>query len=108
MLTGQAGEAGQPQLMAFSFLIPLELKARHERRGVTRVARVELFLKPTWIGRGERLVTSVLALQNLVCCRSELSFNTGLRNVSTLFLLRINADLVRIANFMRRRRRRIY
>src|SRR6185312_10324476 len=31
----------------------------------------ELFLKPTWIDRGEWLNTSVLALQNLVCCRSE-------------------------------------
>jgi hypothetical protein len=51
---------------AGSFLIfgPRELKARHKRRGVTRALLVKLFLKPTWIDRGEWLITSVLALQN--------------------------------------------
>jgi hypothetical protein len=63
-----------------------ELKARHKRRGVYPRAFGEIILKTCWIARGERLITSVLALQNKVCCRSELSFSTGSLNLSTVFL----------------------
>jgi hypothetical protein len=72
--------------VAFSFLIPQELKARHKRRGVARALLVKLFLKPTGLTEAKRLIASVLALQNLVCCRSELSFSTGGLNLSTVFL----------------------
>jgi hypothetical protein len=72
--------------VAFSFLIPQELKARHKRRGVTRALLVKLFLKPTGLTEAEKAYYPGFSTSNKVCCRSELSFSTGGLNLSTVFL----------------------